>query len=56
MPETYWDKVIFSDECKFTLFNSYRNRYVWRKPGQGLDSRYTTPTVKNGKANMDNYF
>ena len=47
-PETYWDNVIFSDECKFNLFTSDGISYVWREPGQRLNPRYVSPTVKHG--------
>lgn len=40
--------IIFTDECKFNLFTPDRNTKVWRKPGQGLDSRYLDLTVKHG--------
>jgi transposase len=47
-PDGFWDDVIFSDECKFTLFNSNNTAKVWRKPGQVLDPRYLEVTLKHG--------
>jgi transposase len=47
-PEEYWEKVIFSDECKFNLHNSDGKTYVWRKQGTGLETRYLKETIKHG--------
>ena len=35
-PNTFWQKVIFSDECKFNLFNADGNSRVWRPDGERL--------------------
>ena len=43
-----WKKVIFSDESKFILFNSYGIQHVRRPAGKRLDPKYTVPTVKHG--------
>ena len=47
-PETFWKKVIFSDECKFNLFNADGNAKVWRPDGERLNSKFMRPTVKHG--------
>jgi transposase len=46
--KSFWDDVIFSDECKFNLENSDGIQNVWRKPGRRLQERYVTTTVKHG--------
>jgi transposase len=51
-PETFWETVIFSDECKFNLFTSDGIQYVWREPGKRLDSRYLSSTIKHGGGNI----
>ena len=50
--EEYWHNVIFSDECKFNLYNSDGCSYVWRKVNKRLNYRYVEPTVKYGKGNI----
>lgn len=47
-PESYWNKVIWSDESKFELFSSKRKVTVWRKKGTALDPKNLKPTVKHG--------
>lgn len=46
-PQEFWDKFLFTDESKFNIFGSDGRIKVWRKPWQGLDSRYTAKTVKH---------
>jgi len=46
--ESFWEKVIFTDESKFNLFGSDGRVMVWRKPNSELDIKNTTPTVKHG--------
>lgn len=48
MPQSYWNKVLWSDESKFQLFHSNRRSRVWRKKGTELDPKHLTPTVKHG--------
>lgn len=52
MPDTYWENIIFSDECKFNLYNSDGITHVWRGPKKGLDSKYVEHTVKFNKASL----
>ena len=47
-PETFWNKVIWSDESKFELFRSKGKVIVWRKNGTAVMPKYLTPTVKYG--------
>ena len=46
-PQEFWNKFLFTDESKFNIFNCDGRVKVWRKPWQGLDSRYTAKTVKH---------
>lgn len=46
-PQEFWNKFLFTDESKFNIFGSDGRIKVWRKPWQGLDSRYTAKTVKH---------
>lgn len=47
-PQSFWNKVIWSDESKFELFSSNRREKVWRKPNTALDPKHLTATVKHG--------
>jgi transposase len=51
-PDAFWKTVIFSDECKFSLFNSDGIQYVWREPGKRLDFNYMSSTIKHGGDNV----
>ena len=53
MPDSYWENIIFSDECKFNLYNSDGRIYVWREPKDGLDPRYVETTVKFGRGGLN---
>ena len=44
---SFWNKVIFSDESKFNIFGSDSQNYVWRKPNTELEIRYLHQTVKH---------
>ena len=50
--DEYWHNVIFSDECKFNLYNSNECYYVWIKVNQRLNYRYIESTVKYEKGNI----
>ena len=45
---SFWDKVIFSDESKFNIFGSDGQNYVWRKPNTKLEIPHLRETVKHG--------
>jgi transposase len=45
---SYWDKVIFSDETKINLFGSDGRVNVWRKSGTRYESRNLKASVKHG--------
>jgi transposase len=47
-PSTYWNNVIFSDECKFNIFSSDGKERVWRKDGTRFLNKHLKPTVKFG--------
>ncbi len=44
--ETYFDDVIFSDECKFNLYSSDENTFIWRESFERLSPEYVISTVK----------
>lgn len=48
MSPDYWEKVIFSDECKVCVFDTAGSQRVWRKPGQEFQKENINPTVKHG--------
>jgi transposase len=50
--DSFWESVIFSDECKFNLYNSDGCSYVWREPHKKLDSKYVETTVKFGRGSV----
>ena len=47
-----WKRVIWSDETKINRFGSDGHQYVWKKRGEPLYDRTTTPTVKFGGGNL----
>lgn len=51
-PDSFWDGIIWSDECKFNLYNSDGPGKVWRKTGDRLESPYINNTVKYGGGNV----
>ena len=48
----FWNKVIFSDECKLNLFNSDTDQFVWREPNKRLDPKHIEGTFKFGKGSV----
>jgi hypothetical protein len=40
-----WDTVLWSDEKKFSFFNSGGRQYVWRRPGEAFNEESLTPTM-----------
>ena len=44
----FWNKVIWSDESKFTIFKLNGRFVVWRKPNTELDVKNLHSTVKHG--------
>jgi hypothetical protein len=43
-----WKMVLWSDETKVNRFGSDGQVWVWKKKGEQLSDRTTTPTVKHG--------
>ena len=43
-----WDRVLFRNETKINLFSSDGRINVWRKEGEALLFKNSTPTVKHG--------
>ena len=43
-----WRRVIWSDECKFNLYNSDGAIYIRRPPGKRIDPKYCKGTMKFG--------
>lgn len=47
-----WKKILFSDETRYTIFNSDGMRRVRRPVGQRFNPRFVTPTVKHGHGSV----
>ncbi|CAJ0892470.1 8228_t:CDS:2 [Entrophospora sp. SA101] len=47
-----WNKIIFSDESRFLLFQNDSNDWVWRIPGERYKKEYLSPTVKKSDGIM----
>jgi transposase len=47
-----WNRVIWSDESKFTVFGSDGREYCWKKPTDPLRPQHVKPTVKYGGGNI----
>jgi hypothetical protein len=45
---TFWNRVLWSDESKFNLFGSDGHIKVWRKAGEELNEDCLQPTIKHG--------
>jgi hypothetical protein len=46
-----WKRVLWSDETKINRIGSDGRVYVWKRKGEPLSDRTTTPTVKHGGGN-----
>ena len=51
-PLGFWNKVLWSDESKFNLFESVEKIMVWRSAKEELELERTIPTVKHGDGNV----
>lgn len=49
---TDWNKVLWSDECKFNVFCSEGRVTIWRKPGEEMKLECLRPTVKHGNGSV----
>ena len=47
-----WKRVVWSDETKINRIGSDGRTYVWKRVGEPLSDRLTTPTVKHGGGSM----
>jgi transposase len=47
-PQTFWNRVLWSDESKFNLFQSDGMVRVWRKPSEAYKKQCLQPTIKYG--------
>ena len=43
-----WEKVLWTDESKFKIFQSNRRIYVWQRVGKKAATPCITPTIKHG--------
>ena len=48
----FWNKVIFSDESKFSIYKSDRRVLTWKKKGEALQEKHIQSTVKHGGAGV----
>ena len=46
--QTFWDKILWSDETKINIFGSDGEQKVWRRNGEAYAEGCTIPTVKHG--------
>ena len=46
-----WKRILWSDETKINRIGSDGRTYTWKKKGEPLSDRTTTPTVKHGGGN-----
>ena len=51
-PFGFWNRVLWSDESKFNLFESDGKVVVWRSPKEEFGPECTIPTVKHGDGNV----
>lgn len=51
-PQSFWNNIIWSDECKFELFRSNRRCQVWRKANTAFKPRHVMSTVKHGGGSL----
>jgi len=47
-----WKRILWSDETKINRIGSDGQVYTWKKKGEPLSDRTTTPTVKHGGNNL----
>ena len=48
----FWDKVIFSDESKFSIYKSDGRVLTWRKKGEALQEKHNQSAVKHDGAGV----
>lgn len=52
LPKKAWSTVIYSDECKFEVWNTSRSKKVWRRANSRYEEKNLQPTVKYGGSVM----
>lgn len=50
--QSFWRKVIFSDEAPFQIFPTFSGQWTWRRPHEKYQARNLTPTVKHGGGSL----
>ena len=45
---SFWERVLWTDETKIELFGHNYQNHVWRKDGEAYSPKNTVPTVKFG--------
>ena len=45
---SFWERVVWTDETKIELFGHNYQNYVWRKDGEAYSPKNTVPTAKFG--------
>lgn len=45
---SFWERVLFTDESKFTIYDSEKRGYVWRKQNAALQKDNLCGTMKHG--------
>ncbi|TKS65777.1 Transposable element [Collichthys lucidus] len=51
-PASFWNKVLWTDECKIELFGHNKGRYAWRKKNTAFQDKHLLPTVKFGSGSI----
>ncbi|GFX82075.1 transposable element Tcb1 transposase [Trichonephila clavipes] len=51
-PTEYWENVVFVDESKYNIFQSYCKQSVWRKSNTAMHVKNLRPTVKHERGNL----
>ena len=51
-PSSYWDDVIFSDECRFSLVNDSGVQRVWRTACEADNPEFFVPAFAGGVSVM----
>lgn len=51
-PETFWKRVLYTDESKYNIFGSDGKRRVWRKENTALHPKHLNMMVKHGGRNV----
>lgn len=50
--DSFWKRVLFTDESKFTIYDTEKRGYVWRKKNEALKKENVCGTVKHGGAGV----